>query len=103
VQTDARDGPLQKTALHYAAVNGHDSVVHLLLDRGADRDAKEAYPSQKTALHYAAENGHNSVVRLLLDDGVDRNFRDGFRRIAHDYAMIAMERRNRFGLDGTAR
>jgi hypothetical protein len=55
------------------------------------------------ALHYAAENGHDSVVRLLLDDGVDRNFRDGFRRIALGYAMIAMERRNRFGQDGTAR
>ena len=32
---------LGKTSLHYASKNGHQSMVELLLDRGADIDQKD--------------------------------------------------------------
>ena len=56
-----RDG---RTALHHAASNGHEEIVQLLLERGADPAGGEN--SQFTALRVAAENGHMAVVRLLL-------------------------------------
>jgi len=42
---DVRDGS-EQTALHWAAVNGHETVVRLLLEKDADPAAKEK--SQET-------------------------------------------------------
>ena len=53
-----------RTALHHAASRGHEAIVRLLLERGADPAGGEN--SQFTALRMAAENGHMAVVRLLL-------------------------------------
>ena len=50
-------------ALHRAAVSGHEAVVWLLLEKGAEVNVKNKYGS--TALHWAAEGGHEAVVRLL--------------------------------------
>jgi len=54
-------------SLHFAALNGYQSVVRLLLDRGASIDGTDK--DGMTALHFAAQNGHESVVGLLLDRG----------------------------------
>lgn len=58
------------TGLHTAAQAGHADAVRLLLDHGADPDAREAgdntYP-----LHWAASKGHLDTVRALLDAGGD--------------------------------
>ncbi|KAA0168611.1 hypothetical protein FNF27_07123 [Cafeteria roenbergensis] len=52
-----------------AAQNGHESTVGLLLDRGADVEARNK--SGWTAVMVAARNGHESTVGLLLDRGAD--------------------------------
>ncbi len=70
----ALDAPLRHhggwTALHEAAKAGQLGVVRLLLESGADPNAREdgdnTYP-----LHWAAALGHTVVVRALLDAGTD--------------------------------
>src|SRR5262245_58045397 len=58
------------TGLHVAAMHGHLDAVRLLLEFGADPNAREAgdhtYP-----LHWAAANRHIEIVRALLDAGGD--------------------------------
>ncbi|KAF3147187.1 hypothetical protein TWF703_000027 [Orbilia oligospora] len=55
------------TPLWCAAKNGHEAVVKLLVDRGADMEAKDNY--EMTPLQCAAENGHEAVVKLLKREG----------------------------------
>jgi ankyrin repeat protein len=53
-----------------AARAGSAEVVRMLLDRGADVNAREKYKGQ-TALMWAAAERHPDVVRLLIDRGAD--------------------------------
>lgn len=55
------------TALHKAALNGHEVTVQLLLEQGADVGAKDE--GGKTALHGAALSGPDEIVQLLLERG----------------------------------
>ncbi|KAJ6031800.1 NACHT nucleoside triphosphatase [Penicillium herquei] len=63
-------------ALHAASVSGHERVVQILLDRGADINIQ--YKNRGNALHAASFNGHEKVVQTLLDGGADFN-------IQHEY------------------
>lgn len=56
-----------RTAASYAAENGHQAVLHLLLERGAEIDLEDC--SERTPLFYAAAAGQESNVRLLLSNG----------------------------------
>ena len=56
-------------ALHGAAENGHAETVSVLLERGANINAKNK--DGQTALHGAAKNGHAETVSVLLDRGAD--------------------------------
>lgn len=61
-------------ALYIAARNGHDDVVALLLEKGADVDARGFFGG--TGLHWAAINGHASTVAFLLEKGADPTLKD---------------------------
>jgi len=57
-----------RTALSFAADRGEAEIVKLLLDRGADANAKDSFYGV-TPIVWAANNGHAEVARLLLAHG----------------------------------
>ena len=62
------------TALTTASCEGHVEIVELLLDSGADVNARGgAECTNPTALEAAAEFGHEEVTKLLLARGADVN------------------------------
>lgn len=65
------------SALHWAVLNGHETCVRFLLERGCDIDRLNN--GLNTPFLLACCRGHDSVARLLLDKGADlfaRNLRD---------------------------
>ena len=54
-----------RTALHWAAMNGHDQIVDMLLQNGAIPDKMDNI-YRFTPLMLAARQGHASVLSLLL-------------------------------------
>ena len=59
-----------------ASRTGDVAVVTLLLDQGADVNAKFRYGT--TALFKASERGHTAVVKVLLARGADPSVKDTF-------------------------
>ncbi|ROV95731.1 hypothetical protein VMCG_07627 [Cytospora schulzeri] len=55
----------KKTALHIAANKGYVSIVSVLLQYGADGDARDGFG--RTALMLAAEGGRAQIVEILLN------------------------------------
>jgi ankyrin repeat protein len=83
----AKDAEVNKkgwSPLHYAATNGHDDIVKLLLDHSAYVDAGS--PNGTTPLMMAARGGHLSTVKLLLDEGADLRVKNQIGMTAVDFA-----------------
>ena len=57
-----------RTALHFGS--GHEVVVRLLLERGADPNLRDE-GDNACPIHFAAERGDLAVVRLLVEHGAD--------------------------------
>ena len=57
------------TLMHWAAEKGDETVVNLLLSKGADPDSKDKF--NRSPLSYAAGKGHETTVDLLLSKRVD--------------------------------
>ena len=57
------------TALMCAAIDGHERVVELLLQRGAEIDQQDS--DGVTALMIAALYGHERVIDMLLENGAE--------------------------------
>jgi ankyrin repeat protein len=77
IHIDARDTN-GLTLLSLAAKMGHEAVVQLLLNRGAEKETKDSYG--QTPLWRAAENGHKAVVQLLLSRGAEKDTKDNYGR-----------------------
>ena len=67
VEVDARFR-YDRTALSFAADRGSVEIVKMLLERGADVNAKDTFYNA-TAMVWALEKGNVEIVRLLLDKG----------------------------------
>lgn len=50
---------------------GHDAIVKLLLQKGADIFHRDN--DGNTALHKAAQNNHRHVIQLILDSTAEKN------------------------------
>ena len=64
-----------RTPLFWAAENGHEEVVRILLER-RDIDIEAADELGRTALCVAAQNGHARVVRTLVEGSANLNTPD---------------------------
>lgn len=60
---------LERSPLIYAALNGHDSTVSVLLEHSARHDIVDGLGL--TAVHYAAKMGHAKALQTLLLSGAD--------------------------------
>ena len=79
VDTPNKEG---RTALHWAAENGHGEFISFLATRGADPN-KPGSDQQQRPLHLAARTGHlGAALALLRARGADPNVQNARRRTA---------------------
>lgn len=64
---NSRESRNGATPLMVAAFEGHEDVVRILLEAGADVNAKDA--EGNTALSLATTRGHQDVIKLLKAKG----------------------------------
>ncbi|KAI4117565.1 MAG: hypothetical protein LQ338_007526 [Usnochroma carphineum] len=64
------------TVLHAASAGGHEEIVQIILEKGADVNAQGGYFG--TALQAASYMGHSAVVQILLEKGADVNAQGGY-------------------------
>jgi hypothetical protein len=71
IDVEAREGEREdgETCLILAAYEGHLDICRLLIDKGAQTEARDW--NGRTPLHWAAEGGHIDFVRLLCNRGAD--------------------------------
>jgi ankyrin repeat protein len=67
-------GDLISHLFYCACRNGHTAVAALLLERGADVNAKGVFGG--TGLHWAAINGHKDTVEFLMAQDADLTIKD---------------------------
>ncbi|KAA0212265.1 ankyrin repeat domain-containing protein [bacterium] len=75
---------LSVRAIHCAAAGRSLACVNLLLERGADPNARQA--GGFTPLHSAAQNGSVEMVKVLLERGADHTLATDDGRLALDFA-----------------
>ena len=92
--SDGNDGC---TALHLAAMEGHSSIIAILIEHGADIEARNRLG--RTALMEAALFARLEVVKTLLQNGADKSIKV---KRHHDGRWIEATARD-FAGDGNSR
>jgi ankyrin repeat protein len=64
-----------RTLVSFAAGEGHEDIVKLLLEKGFEADSKDSR-SDRGPLWWAISQGQGAVVKLLLEKGVDADWKD---------------------------
>jgi ankyrin repeat protein len=72
--------------LQEAASEGHAATVHLLLENGADIEAKSG--NGEPVIISALVSGNEVTVSTVLEFGVDINSRDGSEHTALDWSTF---------------
>ena len=67
-------------ALHRAICSGNESIIRLLLEKGADTTKLDK--SGQSVLHIAVENSQEHLVQILLESDIDPNITDSLGRTA---------------------
>jgi hypothetical protein len=69
INVNMKDDMFGRTPLHSAVLNGHIEITRLLLQNGADVNAKNIHGS--TPLHCSAKYGHVDILHLLVENGAN--------------------------------
>lgn len=77
---------LSSTAIHKAALLGHEEILHALLDAGADKNVLDG--DGATPLHYAVKNGHLMRLQILLAAGAKTEIHDNEGWTPLHYALL---------------
>ena len=85
IKKDADVNKTGWTPLHYAASNGHQAIISLLLENHAYIDAES--PNGSTPLMMAAQYGTALTVKLLLEAGADPLLKNQLGLTAIDFAQ----------------
>ena len=67
----SRSQKTNRTALHLAARHGKEECIGVLVNQGADLEAKDN--DRRTPMELAAWRGHCSVIRILISLGASRD------------------------------
>ncbi len=86
VDVNAQDSEIHETALMFAIDNHHFDVALLLIDKGADVNAKD--PKGNTALIEAAMKGEANTVEALLHHNADVNAQNDYAETPLSDAVI---------------
>lgn len=77
IVNEAPRGYYGQTALQAACIQGHEDVVKLLLDTGADVHFCGGNNMQRTALQFACGQGNEKIIDMLLRHGSEINMAHG--------------------------
>jgi len=99
-EINSRDRDFGRTALAWASLSGHESVVRLLLDWSASMDVLDHQSS--TALHLALEKHNYRIIDLLIDKGARLDVVNSNHKTAVDLALETIRKiePSDFELDG---
>lgn len=99
---EAKDDIFGQSPLLWAAENGHEGTVRLLLEYGAPIESTNKY--RQTALWLGVRNDHNAVVKFLAERNAIVDMEDNASRtplrIAHflrnDRMQVMLEKHTKF-------
>jgi hypothetical protein len=84
INVNVKEDLYGSTPLHYAAANGYVEITRLLLQNGAEVNAKNNYGH--TPLHWAAIHGQVDILHLLVENGANLEAQNNYGGRALHYA-----------------